>query len=213
MARGQVMSFSVTIKSPFLTLNSHFRASPIAFSTHHAYNSSQRFSNLCLSKGRRNFAHDPRTWVRPIVEEDDDENDDDRSLDLLVRFVENVFKKVSKRARKAVRSVLPFPISTHLVGLIDSCTTYLYRKSASAHFLGDKTSLLIQVGFSVNGILMLAFLWILKAFLQVVCTLGSVVFVSILLIRRIWSGVSFLQESRHQKMDELDAWNGAQPVT
>lgn len=53
--------------------------------------------------------------------------------------------------------------------------------------------------------------------MQVVCTLGSVVFVSILSIRGIWSGVSFLQESRHQKMDELDvernAWNGVQPVT
>lgn len=52
---------------------------------------------------------------------------------------------------------------------------------------------------------------------QVLCTLGSVVFVSILLIRGIWSGVSFLQESRNQKMDQLDmrnAWNnGAQPVT
>lgn len=52
--------------------------------------------------------------------------------------------------------------------------------------------------------------------MQVLCTLGSVVFVSILLIRGIWSGVSFLQESGHQKMDELDmhnAWNGAQSMT
>ncbi|XP_028181213.1 protein SHORT HYPOCOTYL IN WHITE LIGHT 1 isoform X2 [Glycine soja] len=132
---------------------------------------------------RRNLAHDPRTWMHPMSDDDDDE---DRTLDLLVRFFQNVFKKVSKRARKAVRSVLPLPISSHLVG------------------------------FSVNGILLLAFLWILKAFLQVLCTLGSVVFVSILLIRGIWSGVSFLQESGHQKMDELDmhnAWNGAQPMT
>ncbi|TKY71223.1 hypothetical protein E2542_SST07519 [Spatholobus suberectus] len=124
--------------------------------------------------------------MRPISDDEGDENDEDRSLDLLVRFVQNVFKKVSKRARKAVRSILPFPIATHLVG------------------------------FSVNGILVLTFFWILKAFLEVLCTLGSVVFVSILLIRGIWSGVSLLQESRHQKSDELDinnAWNGAQPVT
>lgn len=52
--------------------------------------------------------------------------------------------------------------------------------------------------------------------MQVLCTLGSVVFVSILLIRGIWSGVSFLHESRHQEMDQLymhHAWNGGQPVT
>jgi len=51
--------------------------------------------------------------------------------------------------------------------------------------------------------------------MQVLCTLGSVVFVSILLIRGLWSGVSFLQESRHQQMDQLDmhnAWNGGQAV-
>ena len=65
---------------------------------------------------------DPRARRRPISwqeeegEEDDEENDEeDRSLDLLVRFVENVFKKLSKRARKAVRSVLPVPISANLV--------------------------------------------------------------------------------------------------
>ncbi|KAK7308126.1 hypothetical protein VNO77_41723 [Canavalia gladiata] len=192
------MSFSsVTVKSSslplfrFSTSNSHFlffRVSRIALPPHRASGYDQRVSNFpsirfsfpVLSCDCRNFAHEKS----PIS--DDDENDDDRSLDLLVRFVQNVFKKVSKRARKAIRSVLPFPISTHLVG------------------------------FSVNGVLVLASLLILKAFLEVVCTLGSVVFVSILLIRGIWSGVNFLQESRHQKMDELDveynAWN-AQPVT
>ncbi|KAJ6905722.1 hypothetical protein NC652_023472 [Populus alba x Populus x berolinensis] len=53
-------------------------------------------------------------------------------------FVSNVFKKVSKRARKAVRSVLPVPLSTKLVE------------------------------FSVNGVLLPAFLWVLKAFLEVI---------------------------------------------
>ncbi|XP_061958968.1 protein SHORT HYPOCOTYL IN WHITE LIGHT 1-like [Populus nigra] len=61
-----------------------------------------------------------------------------RSLDLLVKFVSNVFKKVSKRARKAVRSVLPVPLSTKLVE------------------------------FSVNEVLLLAFLWVLKAFLEAI---------------------------------------------
>uniref|UniRef100_M4DGX3 Uncharacterized protein n=1 Tax=Brassica campestris TaxID=3711 RepID=M4DGX3_BRACM len=38
-----------------------------------------------------------------------------------------------------------------------------------------------RVGFSVNGVRILAFLWILKAFLEVACTLGTIVFTSILL--------------------------------
>ena len=54
-------------------------------------------------------------------------------------------------------------------------------------------------------------------YFQVVCTLGSVVFVSILLIRGIWTGVTYLQESQNRRLNDLDdenhAWNGAQPVT
>lgn len=53
-------------------------------------------------------------------EEDDEEEEDeeeDRSLDLLIMFVQNVFKKISRKARKAIRSVLPVNISTKLVCL------------------------------------------------------------------------------------------------
>lgn len=50
-------------------------------------------------------------------EDGDEDDDEDRSLDLLVRFVQNVFKKISRRARRAVRSVLPISISTKLVKL------------------------------------------------------------------------------------------------
>lgn len=63
----------------------------------------------------------PRNWSGSITsefdddEEDDDEEEEDRSLDLLVRFVQNVFKKTSKRARKALRAILPISISTKLV--------------------------------------------------------------------------------------------------
>lgn len=120
-------------------------------------------------------------------EDEDDEEDEDRSLDLLIRFVQNIFKKVSRRARKAVRSVLPVPISSQLVG------------------------------FSVNGVIILTFMWVLKAFLEVVCTLGSVVFISILLIRGIWTGISYLQENRNYRPDELDdehkTWTGSQPAS
>ncbi|XP_062028890.1 protein SHORT HYPOCOTYL IN WHITE LIGHT 1-like [Rosa rugosa] len=105
--------------------------------------------------GADSFVDDPRNWSRSIKSkidrpygfEDDDEDDDDeedRSLDLLVRFVQNVFSKVSKRARRAVRSVLPVAIPTKLGGL------------------------------SVNGVLVLAFLWVLKAFLEVMYTIFGV---------------------------------------
>lgn len=52
---------------------------------------------------------------------------------------------------------------------------------------------------------------------QVVCTIGSAVFVSILLIRGIWSGLSYLQQSRNYRANEYDddnhAWTGARPVS
>lgn len=81
-----------------------------------------------LFQGIHNLGDDPRSWSHSIGskidrvgddedddEEDDDEGDEDRSLDLLVRFVQNMFKKISRRARRAVRSVLPISISTKLV--------------------------------------------------------------------------------------------------
>lgn len=70
----------------------------------------------------------PRQWGGGDFEEDDDgdedtddEGEDDRSLDLFLRFVQNVFRKISRRARRAVRSVLPIPISTRLVIASDCC--------------------------------------------------------------------------------------------
>ncbi|CAH1437136.1 unnamed protein product [Lactuca virosa] len=106
---------------------------PVPSSTHFCF----RSPGLRLQATRRppsypqegeNSAADPRIWNRNRndmtffgdYDEDDDEDDeeeeeDDRSMDLLIRFVENVFKKISKRARKAVRSVLPINIPTKLV--------------------------------------------------------------------------------------------------
>ncbi|XP_010939349.1 uncharacterized protein [Elaeis guineensis] len=137
---------------------------------------------------------DARAWVGDLggddVDEDDDEEeeeDDDRSLDLLLRFLHNVFRKISRRARKAVRSVLPPSIPNNLVG------------------------------FSVDGVLILAFLWILKALLEVICTLGSMVFVSILFVRGVWSGVSYIRENQYSFMNRIDnddsRWSSAQAAT
>ncbi|XAR72997.1 hypothetical protein NMG60_11019840 [Bertholletia excelsa] len=170
----------------------------VQFQLHRTYSpiqASRRISHF--PEEGSGLVDDPRNWGRKqglskeeyddFDEEDDEDSEEDRSLDLLVRFVQNVFKKISRKARKAVRSVLPVTISTKLVG------------------------------FSVDGVIMLAFLWVLKAFLEVVCTLGSIVFVSILLIRGIWSGVSYLQESRKYRVNEFDdddhAWTGAQPAS
>ncbi|MCL7025260.1 hypothetical protein MKW94_001982 [Papaver nudicaule] len=137
----------------------------------------------------------PRNWNNIRIEDfnyddnddESDEEDEDRSLDLLVRFVQNVFRKVSKRARKAVRSVLPMSLSTKLVG------------------------------FSVNGVIILTFLWVLKAFLEVICTLGTVIFVSILFIRGVWSAISYIQENRNSKTNvfggDSGIWSGAAPAS
>uniref|UniRef100_A0ACD5TWH4 Uncharacterized protein n=2 Tax=Avena sativa TaxID=4498 RepID=A0ACD5TWH4_AVESA len=69
--------------------------------------------------------------------ESEDEGEDDRSLDLLARFLHSVFRKASRRARRAARSVLPPSVPAELVK------------------------------FSVNGVLALTFLWILKGLLEV----------------------------------------------
>lgn len=61
-------------------------------------------------------------WVDEDEESEGEDDEDDRSLDLLVRFVQNVFRKVSRRARRAVRSVFPVPISAKLVC---DCVLYL----------------------------------------------------------------------------------------
>ncbi|KAK1359123.1 protein SHORT HYPOCOTYL IN WHITE LIGHT 1 [Heracleum sosnowskyi] len=153
---------------------------------------SRRSTNNYTQKGD-DFASDRRDWKQNLDfygdddededEEEEEDEEEDRSLDLLIMFVQNVFKKISRKARKAIRSVLPVNISTKLVG------------------------------FSVNGIIILAFLWILKAFLEVICTLGTVVFVSILLVRCVWTGISYLQDTRRQRTDEFDdVWNNTQPA-
>lgn len=53
-----------------------------------------------------------------LVEDDetgDEEDDAESSIDLLLRFLQSLFKKISRRAKKATRSVLPTAISTQLV--------------------------------------------------------------------------------------------------
>ncbi|XP_027361938.1 protein SHORT HYPOCOTYL IN WHITE LIGHT 1 [Abrus precatorius] len=100
-----------------------------------------------------------------VDEGDEDEDDAESSVDLLIRFLQSMFKKVSKRAKKASRSVLPTVISPQLVS------------------------------FAVDGTLLLASLSIVKALLEVICTLGGTVFAAILVLRVIWAAVSYFQSS------------------
>lgn len=64
------------------------------------------------------------------MEEEDEETDEEEeeteesSVDLLVRFLQSMVKKISKRAKKASRSVLPPAISTQLVILFVFCSHF-----------------------------------------------------------------------------------------
>ncbi|KAJ8564658.1 hypothetical protein K7X08_001118 [Anisodus acutangulus] len=132
---------------------------------------------------RLNFEGDDELLEGEDEEEsDDDEEETESSIDLLIRFVQSMFKKVSKRARKATRSILPDVISPQLVS------------------------------FAVDGVLILASLSILKAFLEVVCTLGGAVFVAILLLRVLWSAVSYFQSTGSDFNSGGGSYGRTQPV-
>ncbi|RZC80030.1 hypothetical protein C5167_042607 [Papaver somniferum] len=95
-------------------------------------------------------------------DDDDDEIERESSMDLLFRFVQSMYKKLSKRAKKAARSILPPAISPPLVS------------------------------FAVDGVLLLT---VVKALLQVVCTLGGTVFIVILMVRVIWATMSYFRSN------------------
>lgn len=50
-----------------------------------------------------------------MEDESDDEEDAESSVDLLIRFLQSMFKKAGRRAKKASRSVLPDAIPPQLV--------------------------------------------------------------------------------------------------
>ncbi|XP_021908626.1 protein SHORT HYPOCOTYL IN WHITE LIGHT 1 isoform X2 [Carica papaya] len=59
---------------------------------------------------------DPFFDMYAMAESESDEDDEtESSVDLLIRFLQSMFKKVSKRAKKASRSLLPPAISPQLV--------------------------------------------------------------------------------------------------
>ncbi|XP_010512059.1 PREDICTED: uncharacterized protein LOC104788074 [Camelina sativa] len=150
-------------------------AAPFSFSSNSLRRRTRRmnhsFASYRSSQSRRRYDSDDRFFggydVVPDEDEDDDEDDEEdereSSIDLLIRFLRSMFKKVSKRAKKASRRVLPAAMSPRLVS------------------------------FAVDGILLLGSLSITKAFLEVICNLGGTVFTVILLIRLFWTAASFFQ--------------------
>ncbi|XP_048136720.1 protein SHORT HYPOCOTYL IN WHITE LIGHT 1-like [Rhodamnia argentea] len=117
-----------------------------------------------------------------MEDESDDEEDAESSVDLLIRFLQSMFKKAARRAKKASRSVLPDSIPPQLVS------------------------------FAVDGILLLASLSILKALLEVPCTLGGSVSVVILLLRVIWAAVSFFQSNGDGLNQGGNTYRAARPI-
>lgn len=68
----------------------------------------------------------------------------------------------------------------------------------------------------VANFLVLSFSNLLVLSVQVVCTFGSMVFISILLVRGIWSGVTYIRENRYsyiqQLKDDDSRWSRVQPA-
>ncbi|RAL40051.1 hypothetical protein DM860_008191 [Cuscuta australis] len=112
----------------------------------------------------------------------EEDNETESSIDLLIRFVRSIFRKVSKRAKKATCSILPDFISPQLVS------------------------------FAVDGVLVLASLSLLKAFLEVICTLGGTVFAVILLLRVLLSVVAYFQSNSNGFNQNGSSYGNAQPL-
>nr|GMD21018.1 Protein short hypocotyl in white light 1 [Ipomoea batatas] len=90
------------------------------------------------------------------------------------------------------------------------------RSSTLPRFHRTNPSLTIchaKVSFAVDGVLILASLSILKAFLEVICTLGGTVFVVILLLRVLWSAVDYFQSSSTGFNQSGASYGNSQPVT
>lgn len=91
------------------------------------------------------------------TEEPDEEDQEEDNFELLFQIASNIIRRISKHAAKFAIDLLPPMISSQLVK------------------------------FSINGVVMLGFLWILKAMLELTCVVGSIIFIGILLIRGMWA--------------------------
>ncbi|KAJ7547751.1 hypothetical protein O6H91_08G102300 [Diphasiastrum complanatum] len=111
-----------------------------------------------------------RAFAEHFTGDDDleDEEEEDNNLDLLFQLVRNFIRKISTKATRIARAILPPALSTDLVA------------------------------FSVNGVVLLSVLWISKAFLEVICAVGNAIFFALLVIRSIWSVLTYIQSQNRQ---------------
>lgn len=94
-----------------------------SFPPHKSFNPKPRISSICRSQFDGSGYEESETveeaFFPYLVEESDDEDDEtESSVDLLLRFLHSMFRKVSKRAKKASRSILPAAMSPQLVKLL-----------------------------------------------------------------------------------------------
>ncbi|KAK3223156.1 hypothetical protein Dsin_010181 [Dipteronia sinensis] len=188
MARATTLSACVFDLSPSPTKHLHYSSlsPPANLSFHHQI---PRLSIICNAQLDGSTGEDPDEIgeaffddVMMMVDEDD-EDDAESSVDLFIRFLQTLFKKLSKRAKKASRSLLPAAISPQLVS------------------------------FAVDGILLLASLSIVKALLEVACTIGGTVFVVILLLRVIWAAAAYFQSNSNNFNQGGNSFRTTQPTT
>jgi hypothetical protein len=133
---------------PLAAPASPYRLHPSTSASHRHLHSSLPFRPLRAARRRHPdavvVAPDARPWVGDLSgagpsyrsggEEDGDdaedgEEEEDRSLDLLVRFMQSVFRKVSRRARCAARSVLPPSVPAELVRSAPTHVSSLFQPS------------------------------------------------------------------------------------
>jgi hypothetical protein len=72
------------------------------------------------------------------IEDESGEDDAESSVDLFIRFLQSMFKKMSKRAKKASRSVLPTVISPQLVSFSFFLHYYYFGVFRFLHFIATK---------------------------------------------------------------------------
>ena len=78
--------------------------------------------------------------------ESDEEDETESSADLLIKFLQSMFKKASKHAKKASRSVLPAAISPQLVCLLFfTALTFFLKKNSSSRLEFHENGLIIVV--------------------------------------------------------------------
>ncbi|CAK8536878.1 unnamed protein product [Lathyrus sativus] len=174
---GTITQLINPTRSPRSTLR-HFSSNNVHILHHQPFTSKlihNRRSNLttinCNSKlnnssgGGEPYEMDGVFGRYDGIEDDSDEDDAESSVDLLIKFLQSMFKKMSRKAKKASRSVLPSVFSPQLVS------------------------------FAVDGTLLLASLSVVKALLEVICNIGGTVFAAILILRVILAAASHFQSS------------------